>query len=40
MLVEYLEEHPSMLGRPGMGLQLSTFYRKVCGYWLCVNFPV
>lgn len=29
MLVEYLEEHPSMLGQPGMGLSLSTFYRKV-----------
>eukprot|EP00983_Pelagomonas_calceolata_P102145 1158773-Pelagomonas_calceolata.AAC.2 len=29
VLVEYLEEHPAMLGQPGMGLQLTTYYRKV-----------
>ncbi len=29
LLVEYLEEHPCMLGQPGMGLQLTTYYRKV-----------
>jgi hypothetical protein len=29
ILAEYLEEHPCMLGQPGMGMQLTTYYRKV-----------
>ena len=28
LAVEYLEETPLMLGRPGMGLKLNTFYRR------------
>lgn len=28
VLVEYLEEEPPLLNRPGMGLKLVTFYRK------------
>ncbi len=26
--MEYLEETPLLLGRPGMGLKLNTFYRR------------
>jgi len=28
LAVEYLEETPLLLGRPGMGLKLNTFYRR------------
>eukprot|EP00884_Botryococcus_braunii_P021299 jgi/Botrbrau1/7853/Bobra.9_2s0029.1 len=28
LLIEYVEEHPLLLGRPGMGLYLETFYKK------------
>ena len=28
LAVEYLEETPLMLSRPGMGLKLNTFYRR------------
>ncbi|KAK9820491.1 hypothetical protein WJX72_010852 [[Myrmecia] bisecta] len=28
VLLEYVEEHPLLLARPGMGVRLTTFYRK------------
>lgn len=28
ILLEYMEEHPLLLSNPGMGAQISTFYRK------------
>jgi hypothetical protein len=28
LLLEHLEEHPALLGRPGMGARLSTYYQK------------
>ena len=31
LLLEYLEERPPLLGHPGMGAKLTTFYMKVGG---------
>jgi hypothetical protein len=28
LLLEYMEEHPPLLARPGMGVRVTTYFRK------------